>query len=796
MLAKLYKMKHIFTLLLAMGIFFMPTSNSYAVEATYEEALFAHMLAGEIGNALHRESIEMVANTVVNRVKYYNAKKKPGQENVTVTDVLLQKGQYTGIKDKNGTWSVDKLLQSVKQKCPRQWRMLLEIARSAINGTLRDNTGGSTSYHVSSKYAKGEHATTQDMRCLYNEKAGCKQVHHFFYKANLGVLKHNPKYTGKNNITGTLSDDDLSADTDNGSASVSLERKPEPNYEEPSECAAAVDTALQTDDSISDKTMFADDILLNMKSMMIKINQSLGALSMLGQGLRCYSWDIAPFEVDIIHLKIMRLNFYIPGMLIGLTSFFLSMAIGMYFIDISFKLGFAVVFLPLSLSLWPFPPTKDKFIENISIVIHNAMLFACISIGVSYAIILVSEGILSGGWEDFWSIVDDRLQGIAADNKAYNDNLQKFTESFSIDTIRVLIIFFCLLFAFKIVSSSVSAYLNRFFGEGSLGAAENAMHHMGTQAMGTLTNATVGNVGRLARDAIVHQTGRGISALGGMVNRNPINTKFGGGTPAAGANAEGGANPITPKKQPTDPNKPLDENNGALPAPDKTDTPNPEGTPNQGGTPNPEGTPRQDSSPTGGKNQDAVPMGTGTPNSNDGDKKQNSDKGGNNKNSGSGSETKEDFAELKSTDIKPATAKEKINEFTRPTGHSLTVGNMFKAVRHPMQTFRTVKQLAKQGSKDWKEADGVKGKSKLVLKKSGQIVLRSVRGNAIEGAATAQKMLGKMLTGFGSYLEKRPAQWQEERRESKKQKKDINYDATGRDRHQEKEWGMTNDEDY
>ena len=61
--------------------------------------------------------------------------------------------------------------------------------------------------------------------------------------------------------------------------------------------------------------MFADDILMNMKSMMVKINQSLGALSMLGQGLRCYSWDIAPLEISAepIQLRIIRMNFYIPG---------------------------------------------------------------------------------------------------------------------------------------------------------------------------------------------------------------------------------------------------------------------------------------------------------------------------------------------------------------------------------------------------------------------------------------------------------------------------------------------------
>ena len=145
---------------------------------------------------------------------------------------------------------------------------------------------------------------------------------------------------------------------------------------------------------------------------------------------------------------------------------------------------------------------------------------------------------------------------------------------------------------------------------------------------------------------------------------------------------------------------------------------------------------------------------------------------------------------------KPATTAEKINEFTRPTGHSLTVGNMFKAMRHPQQTYRTIKHLAKQGSKDWKEADGVKGKSKLILKKSGQIALRSIRGNMTEGAATAQKVLGKVLTGFGSYLEKKPAQWQKAREEGRKRRPDINYDTSGRDRKKERELGMINDEDY
>ena len=762
MLAILRKIKSLFILLLTTGVLLSAAiRNAYAVY-DLETLRVTYTLWKEIGGVANDSSIQLVANVITNRVNEF----RQTNPNITFSDVIFQKSQFLGAPSPNASASeLLAFLKYDKNGAGKQFNKYLNFAQKAMNGTLKDISHGATGFNRQKKRLPGETALVADEQCLYKKgssNCGNKGGHHgrvahYFFKTKLRVPKHKASYgSGSDNLpanyqggTDVVGGDLGISDAINGTSAASTEVREEPEYVEPSECAAAVDSSSTLlDDNLNSKTMFADDILMNMKSMMVKINQSLGALSMLGQGLRCYSWDIAPLEIDSVNLRILRMNFYIPGMFIGLTAFFLSMAIGMYFIDISFKLGFAVVFLPLSLSLWPFPPTKDKFIENISIVIRNAMLFACISIGVSYAIILISEGILSGGWKDFWLIVDDRLQ-MAGESQEYNQNMQKFTESFSIDTTKVLIIIFCLFFAFKIVSSSVTAYLNRFFGEGALGAAENAMHHMGTQAMGTLTNATVGKAGRLVRDIAVNQAGRGIEAIGNKVTKNPINSKFGGGTSAAGATNGGGAKPQSP-------------------------TPNQDGGSKQGGknqdtVPNQGGDPKQD-----GKNQDVIPDGS----------------------TGSGSQNQENLDGLKSADIKPATTAEKINEFTRPTGHSLTVGNMFKAMRHPQQTYRTVKQLAKQGSKDWKNADGVKGKSKLILKKSGQIALRSIRGNIIEGAATTQKVLGKVLTGFGRNLQKKPAQWQKAREDSRKHRPDINYDTSGRDRRKEKELGMTNDEDY
>lgn len=761
MLAILRKIKSLFILLLTTGVLLSASiRNAYAVY-DLETLRVTYTLWKEIGGVANDSSIQLVANVITNRVNEF----RQTNPNITFSDVIFQKSQFLGAPSPNASASeLLAFLKYDKNGAGKQFNKYLNFAQKAMNGTLKDISHGATGFNRQKKRLPGETALVADEQCLYKKgstNCGNKGGHngrvaHYFFKTKLRVPKHKASYgSGSDNLpenyqggTDIVGDDSGISGTMGDISAASTEVREEPEYVEPSECAAAVDSSSTLlDDNLNSKTMFADDILMNMKSMMVKINQSLGALSMLGQGLRCYSWDIAPLEINS-DLRILRMNFYIPGMFIGLTAFFLSMAIGMYFIDISFKLGFAVVFLPLSLSLWPFPPTKDKFIENISIVIRNAMLFACISIGVSYAIILISEGVLSGGWKDFWLIVDDRLQ-IVGESQEYNKNMQKFTESFSIDTTKVLIIIFCLFFAFKIVSSSVTAYLNRFFGEGALGAAENAMHHMGTQAMGTLTNATVGKAGRLVRDIAINQTGRGIEAIGNKVTKNPINSKFGGGTSGAGATKGGGAKPQSP-------------------------TPNQDGGSKQGGK-NQDTVPNQDGVPNqGGKNQDVIPDGS----------------------TGSGSQNQENFDDLKSANIKPATTKEKINEFTRPTGHSLTVGNMFKAMRHPQQTYRTVKQLAKQGSKDWKNADGVKGKSKLILKKSGQIALRSIRGNIIEGAATTQKVLGKVLTGFGRNLQKKPAQWQKAREDSRKHRPDINYDTSGRDRRKEKELGMTNDEDY
>ena len=865
MLATSIKIKHFFILLLTVVTLLLSPRKVLAIEVSKQEALFIAMLAGEIGNA-SRESVEMVANTVVNRIKFYRQYDK----NINAVDVLLQKGQYVALNGIKG-YSPQELLDYTRKKCPQQWRTLLQIARSALNGTLKDNTNGSTGYHKSSRYAKGEEKRAIDNRCLYKGKGKtCKQhVGHYFYYSFLGKLKHNSKYNGTDSIQNVTNTDGLAyGGQTNGTNASGEEENLEPVYNIPPECSEAIDSAKNpVSVTFVGTNMFDSQILTNMQDMMLKIYNSLSKLFMLGHGLMCYASEITPICIptsaqDIFDctITVPRLNYWIPGLVIYIVGFFMTMAIGMYFVDVSFKLGFAVLMLPLSLGLWPFPPTKGKFIENIQIVVHNAMLFAFAAIGTAYATTLIKNGILEdeAGWNDFWAIVDDSKSVSLWDYftnhdkyKAYKDNLHKLSENFSLDATHILVILFCLIFAFKILGSSINDYLNRFFGEGSLGGAEGAMHHMGTQAIGYATSRTVAPAMRLARDIAVTQAGRGVEAIGDGISNlgNRINTNFSNSGKGNGPTPKQNSSNLTPPplsqeagnaavnpaennfnsddKTPVE-NQNTNNNQGATGATGNQNTNNNQGATGATGnrnTNNDQGAAGAAENQNTNNNQGATGA-TGNQNTNNnqgatgatGNRNTNNDQGaagaaenqntnnnqgatgatGNqntNNNQGATGATgnqntnnnqgKEDSTskQANNTDtqqnqgrmgnikqqVKQAT--QKANNFTRPTGHSLTVGNMLKGIRHPKMAYNTIKQLAQKGKQDWKNAETMKDKGRLILKKSGQVVLRSVRGNIAEATKTSLDIVGSIVKNMGKDMRGLPNQWEKARQQGAQKKR-------------------------
>lgn len=267
-----------------------------------------------------------------------------------------------------------------------------------------------------------------------------------------------------------------------------------------------------------DPGMFSKDILINMKKMMEMVYKSLGQIFMLAHGLICFANHIAYICIEdpifgSCIWKLSNFSYLICGIVIYIVVFFISMTIGMYFVDVSFKLGFAVLFLPITLALWPFPPTKDKLNTNFSIVIRNAMLFTLVAIGISYAVLLIKQGVIGNqsDWKEFWDVVD-------GGRGAYLNNVSHLSEKYSLDSVKIIVIIFCLIFGFKIISSSIDDYLDTFFSDSMFGGS-SPMHHMGTQALGYVKSRTVDPIAGYARDVALTQTGRAVSAVGQGMGR-------------------------------------------------------------------------------------------------------------------------------------------------------------------------------------------------------------------------------------------------------------------------------------
>ncbi len=504
-------MKNIIHKILALSALLIPlTFTGKPALAIDEDVLY---LAATLYGEARGESdagLTVVANTIMNRYEFYSKKVKTGMV-VRVKDVCLADKQYSFWNNKK-SWSASQII-SYTQKESNAWTRCLQFAQKAISGNLADITGGAMNYYASS--GRNTISTPAWARGLSETQIG----HHSVVRGvSMGSLKVNgvilagggksdgTSYTGGNASSGV----NVDADSGGGSSDVLTNGDSPVSFtSNHSGCSSSVKTFSTTPDGSG--AVIDPKVLVALDKMMEKIYTSLGKTFMLGHALICYGTEVEYYSVPTgmlppFFLKIPNFSFCICGLLIYGTAFFLTMAIGMYFLDISYKLGFAVLFLPVSMALWPFPPTKNKFTDNISIVLRNAMLFTFVSVGICYAVILINRGVLSNmGWKDFWEAIE-------------KDSTEKLSENFDLVSLHILVMIFALIYGFKIVGSSINDYLGRFFSDGVFGSS-SPMHQMGTQAVGTLANWTVKPALSYAQDVATATAGRGMAAVGRSMNR-------------------------------------------------------------------------------------------------------------------------------------------------------------------------------------------------------------------------------------------------------------------------------------
>lgn len=228
----------------------------------------------------------------------------------------------------------------------------------------------------------------------------------------------------------------------------------------------------------------------------------------VGRMIMCYSkvknggaLTVKLFPGDGISIP----NFFMwfEGALIWCFGFLLTMAIAYYLMDISFKIGFAVLAMPIMAGLWPFGITQDKLAVAISIIAKSAALFAFLAITTGFGMVLISN---AGNFDsDFYTGLDY----FAANSDVKNDTLrQTLNDKLYLFSPTFILLLFTFLYVFKMVQKTSSDITNKFFPDKGFGNS-SPMHSAATMMTSWAKKVGMSVTGlNYAKDFVAYQGGR------------------------------------------------------------------------------------------------------------------------------------------------------------------------------------------------------------------------------------------------------------------------------------------------
>lgn len=231
----------------------------------------------------------------------------------------------------------------------------------------------------------------------------------------------------------------------------------------------------------------------------------------IGNALTCFSikeginWDF------IIKIHIPDIWMWLVGAAIWCAGFMLVLSVCYYLIDIPFKIGFAIMALPIVIGLWPFKMTSGKLKAVVMVAVNAAGTFLFLALSASYAMRLISSSFSTvGGLTTDSGTV---LQGTEALLFAIeNDNVKYINNVFSITGASFLIIMFCYIYAIKMISHVTESYPSKFFGGSMTASAGSPLHHMATAATMWAANKAAAPF-KMAGDIVANQAGKAATTV-------------------------------------------------------------------------------------------------------------------------------------------------------------------------------------------------------------------------------------------------------------------------------------------
>ena len=208
----------------------------------------------------------------------------------------------------------------------------------------------------------------------------------------------------------------------------------------------------------------------------------------IGNGMMCFGWEQGFRLFGFVWW--FKFWLWFCGLLIWVAGFVLTLSISYYLLDMAFKIGFAVIALPIVVGLWPFKLTEGRLKTCFSIILRSAFVFIFLAIMATLALFLVSSS---------FNNVDNLF--IAMDN----DDVDYVEKIFDITSAIFYIVLFCYIYAIKLIGDAVKQ-ADKFSGDSIFGSS-SPMHHIATQATAWVQHQA-GKPLAYARDVATHQAGR------------------------------------------------------------------------------------------------------------------------------------------------------------------------------------------------------------------------------------------------------------------------------------------------
>ncbi len=256
--------------------------------------------------------------------------------------------------------------------------------------------------------------------------------------------------------------------------------------------------------SALNNNIIPDSVFMNIYNTTKSINNSVSVLSVLGDVLMCHASHAAKEEFVVATIKLFNypnFSIWFCGLIVYFFGFMLILSITFYVVDIAFKLGLAVILLPIGIALWPFRATHDRLKKLISIILHSAAIFVFLALTVSYTLNMLD--VAMGNLDQVFEAID-------------TNNTDTVENTFTLFSSSFLIVLTALVYGMKLIGSTIPDYVDKFFPDNVIGG-NVPMHHVAVQAMDFANKKAVMPAAHLAYDITKTQTGRLTEGVGNVL---------------------------------------------------------------------------------------------------------------------------------------------------------------------------------------------------------------------------------------------------------------------------------------